>query len=283
MTEILKGKPVADAIKADIVEKVNKLKDREVNPKLCVVRLGANPNDISYEKGILKNADKLGILTEVIEMEESSTTEDLLDLFDKLNANKEISGILLFRPLPRHIDENLIRNKIDPSKDVDCMNPYNLAKVFEGDFSSMVPATPMAAMKMLEHYGVELEGKNVLVINRSLVFGKPIAMMLLRKNATVTIAHSRTQNLEELTNKADVVIVAIGRMGSLDKKFFNEKSIIIDVGVSANSEGKVGGDANFDELEDYVNKITPVPGGVGSITTSLLFDQVVKAAEIQNK
>ncbi|MDO5718519.1 MAG: bifunctional 5,10-methylenetetrahydrofolate dehydrogenase/5,10-methenyltetrahydrofolate cyclohydrolase [Tissierellia bacterium] len=283
MTEILYGKPVADKLKEEIKERVAKLNERNLEPKLTVVRIGNNPNDISYERGILKNCDNLGIKTEVIEKDTDTTTEEMLKLFEELNANKEVSGILLFRPVPKHIDEEALRYAIDPDKDVDCMHPINLARVFESDFSKLVPATPMAAMKVMEYYGVELEGKNVVVVNRSLVFGRPISMMLLKENATPTICHSRTAELSKVTNEADVVIVAMGRARSLGKEYFNENSIIIDVGVSADKDGKIGGDADFDELSDYVKMITPVPRGVGSVTTTILLDQVVKACEILNK
>ncbi len=282
MTEILKGKPVADKLKGEIIERVGKLKERGHNPKLAVVRIGDNPNDVSYERGILKNCTNLGIETEVFEKPVEVTTEEMLELFDKLNNDASISGILLFRPVPKHVDEEALRYAINPDKDVDCMHPINLARVFESDFSKLVPATPMAAMKVMEYYGIELEGKNVAVINRSLVFGRPIAMMLLSKNATPMICHSRTKDLPQVTKDADVVVVAIGRARSLGKDYFNEDSIIIDVGVSADKDGKIGGDADFESLEDYVKMITPVPGGVGSVTTTILLDQVVKACELQN-
>lgn len=282
MTEILKGKPVADQLKEEIKERVKALQGRNLQPKLTVVRIGANPNDISYEKGILKNCGNLGIETEVIERPQEVTTEEMVELLESLNADDAVSGVLLFRPVPRHVDEEVLRNALDPDKDVDCMNPRNLARVFESDFSRLVPATPMAAMKVMEHYGIELEGKTVAVVNRSLVFGRPIAMMLLSKNATPIICHSRTKDLTEVTKNADVVIVAMGRYASVGKDYVTEDSIVIDVGVSEGADGKVGGDADFEALQDYVKMITPVPGGVGSVTTTILLEQVVKACELKH-
>ncbi len=280
MSKILLGKPVAESIQEDIKKRVAVLKEEGIEPKLGVIRVGANPGDISYERGILNNCGDLGIATEVFERDEDIDTEGLVELMEELNNDDSISGILMFRPLPGHIDEDALRNAIDPEKDVDCMSPINLARVFESDFSRLVPATPMAAMKVMEHYGIELEGKDVAVVNRSLVFGRPMAMMLLGANATPTICHSRTKDLEGVLKASDVAVVAIGRAESLGAEYFDENSVIIDVGVSAKEGGGIAGDANFDELEGKVKAISPVPGGVGAVTTSVLLEQVVKAAEL---
>lgn len=283
MAQILKGKPVTEKLSQEITERISALKEKGWEPQLTVVRLGQNPNDLSYEKGILKKCEKLGIKTKVEEYEESISTEQLIAELERLNKDDKVSGVLVFRPLPKHIDEEKIRTTLDPMKDVDCMNPLNLAKIFESDFSAFVPATPMAAMKVMEHYGIELEGKTVVVMNRSLVFGRPLAMMLLKANATPVICHSRTKDIKKITNEADVCVVAIGRAKSLDKSYFNENSIIIDVGVSMAEDGKIAGDADYENLKDYVQMITPVPGGVGGMTTTILLDQVVKACELKAK
>lgn len=207
------------------------------------------------------------------------TTEELVSLMNKLNNDNSISGILVFRPLPKHIDEVKIRETISPDKDVDCMHPLNLARIFEGDMSGFGPCTPKAAMEILLHNNVNLEGKNVVVVNRSMVLGKPLAMMLLEKNATVTICHSRTKNLHEITSEADVVVTALGKAKFFDKKYFNEKSICIDVGISLDSEGKLSGDIDYPKVSEFVSMITPVPGGVGSVTTSILLSHVVDACK----
>lgn len=279
MTKILKGKEVADKIREDISERIEKLNEKDLTPKLAIIRLGEDPSDISYERGILKSSEKLGIETEVHEEGLSLNTEKLVELIKKLNNDEKVSGILIFRPLPKQIDEEVIRKAIDPEKDVDCMNPLNLAKIFEGDMSGFAPGTPKAAIEMLINNNVDLEGKNVVVINRSLVVGKPLSMMLLDKNATVTICHSRTKDLDKVTKKADIVMTALGKAKFLDEKYFNEDSIVIDIGVSMDDDGKMSGDVDFENVKDKVSMITPVPRGVGSITNTVLLDNVVKGCE----
>lgn len=279
MTEILRGKVVADKIKEDILKRVETLKEKNLEPCLAIVRLGADPSDLSYERGIIKNAEKLGIKAVVKEEDISLETEALVKIIEELNNDDDISGILVFRPLPKQIDEEVIRNAISPQKDVDSMSPLNLAKVFEGDMTGFAPCTPKAAMEILLNNNVDLEGKNVVVINRSLVVGKPLAMMLLEKNATVTICHSRTKDLDKITKEADIVMTALGKAKFLDEKYFNEKSIIVDIGVSMDEEGKMSGDADFENLQDKVAMITPVPGGVGSVTNTILLNHVVEGCE----
>lgn len=283
MTEILKGKPVADMIKADMTKKIEAFRAKGIAPKIAVVRLGEDPSDISYEKAILKVSASLNIDSEVFNIPRESTTEELLALMDKLNNDTKIHGILVFRPLPKQIDAERVVNFINPDKDIDCMNPINLEAIFEGKKDSFEPATPRAAVEILGRTGYDYKGKNVAIINRSMVVGKPLAMMLLNENATVTICHSKTKDLKAVCKSADVVFTALGRAKMLDKSYFNEESIVIDVGVSMDKEGKISGDADCDALADYVAKITPVPGGVGSITTTILLNQVLRAVEKLNK
>ncbi len=278
MAEVLKGNVVAKEIKEKMKEKITELQKSGIHPTLGIIRLGNNPGDISYEKSIIKACDAMGIKTSIFEEETSMDTEGLIKLIQKLNNDDLISGILLFRPIPKHIDEEAIRNAIDPKKDVDCMHPLNLEKIFEGDLSGLQPGTPKAAMEILLYNNIDLEGKNVVVINRSMVVGKPLAMMLLEKNATVTICHSRTKDLHEITKRADVVVTALGKPKFFDKKYFNSDSIVIDVGVGVDENGKLSGDVDYDNVFDLVKMITPVPGGVGSVTTTILLDQVVQAA-----
>lgn len=279
MAEILKGKVVADKIKEKMVERIEKLNDKGLEPYLAILRLGEDPSDISYEKGIIKSAEKLGIKTVIKEEKVSLKTEELVNIIEELNNDDKISGILVFRPLPKHIDEEIISKTISPEKDVDCMNPLNLAKIFEGDMSGFAPGTPKAAIEILINNDIDLEGKNVAVINRSLVVGKPLAMMLLEKNATVTICHSKTKDLDKITKDADIVMTALGRAKFLDEKYFNKDSIIIDIGVSMDEDGKMSGDVDFENVEGKVAKITPVPRGVGSVTNTVLLDNVVKGCE----
>jgi methylenetetrahydrofolate dehydrogenase (NADP+)/methenyltetrahydrofolate cyclohydrolase len=244
--------------------------------------LGNNAGDVSYEKSIVKACEAAGIKSRVVERETTMTTEELEGLMQELNADSEVSGILLFRPLPKHIDEERIRNSVSPDKDVDCMHPLNLEKIFEGRLDGFSPCTPKAAVEILVHYQVPLEGRNVVVVNRSMVVGKPLVMMLLEKNATVTICHSRTKNLKELCSKAEVVVTALGKAKFFTEDYFNNDSVVIDVGVSMTEDGKLSGDVDYDNVEEKVSMITPVPGGVGSVTTTILLNQVV-LAELNKK
>lgn len=280
MAEILKGKDVAKGIKEKIIADVEELEKVGKTPTLGIIRLGNNPDDVSYEKSIIKNCDKLGINSRVFERDVEMTTEELEDLMEVLNNDNSISGILLFRPLPKHIDEARIREAISPKKDIDCMHPLNLAKIFEGNMDGFVPCTPKSAMEILLYNNVKLEGKNVVVVNRSMVLGKPLAMMLLKENATVTICHSRTKDLPVITKAADVVVTALGKAKFFDEKYFNKDSICIDVGVSLDDDGNLSGDIDYEPVSEIVKMITPVPGGVGSVTTSLLLSQVVKACKM---
>ena len=279
MTKILKGSLVAGSIKEDMKPRIDELKGKNIIPTLGIIRLGDNPGDISYEKSIIKACEKMNMEAIVFEQDAKTNTEDLINLMQELNNNPKISGILLFRPLPKHIDEEKIRNSITPDKDVDCMHPLNLEKIFEGNSKGFSPCTPKAAMETLLFNKIELEGKDVVVVNRSMVVGKPLAMMLLDKNATVTICHSRTKDLNKITKAADIVVTALGRPKFFTMDYFNPDSIVIDVGVGATEEGKLSGDVDYEDVSEKVKMITPVPGGVGSVTTTILLNQVVLAAE----
>lgn len=279
----LRGKVVADQIKEGLSKDIEELKAKGINPTIAVVRVGENDSDISYERAIVKASESIGLLVRLVTLKESTTTEELEAELVKLNNDKEVHGILMFRPLPKHIDQDRMQNIIVAEKDVDAMNPINLEKIFEGDPSGLEPATPRAAVEMIKGHGYELEGKDVVVINRSMVVGKPLSMMLLQENATVTICHSRTKDLKAHTKRADIVVTALGRPAMLDKSYFTEDSIVIDVGVGTTADGKLSGDVNFDDVKDFVAAITPVPRGVGSITTTILLSQVVKACKNQNK
>ncbi len=279
MTKILKGSLVAGSIKEDMKPRIDELKGKNIIPTLGIIRLGDNPGDISYEKSIIKACEKMNMEAIVFEQDAKTNTEDLINLMQELNNNPKISGILLFRPLPKHIDEEKIRNSITPDKDVDCMHPLNLEKIFEGNSKGFSPCTPKAAMETLLFNKIELEGKDVVVVNRSMVVGKPLAMMLLDKNATVTICHSRTKDLNKITKAADIVVTALGRPKFFTMDYFNPDSIVIDVGVGVTEEGKLSGDVDYEDVSEKVKMITPVPGGVGSVTTTILLNQVVLAAE----
>lgn len=277
MAKILKGKEVADKIKTEMTISIENLKRDGRTPVLAIVRLGSNAGDVSYEKSIIKACEAAGIESRVVERETTMTTEELENIMNELNADDKVSGILLFRPLPKHIDEEKIRNSVSPDKDVDCMHPLNLERIFEGKMDGFAPCTPKAAMEILIHNQVPLEGKNVVVVNRSMVVGKPLVMMLLEKNATVTICHSKTKNLKEICSKADVVVTALGKAKFFTDDYFNKESVVIDVGVSMTEDGKLSGDVDYENVEEKVSMVTPVPGGVGSVTTTILLNQLVLA------
>jgi methenyltetrahydrofolate cyclohydrolase (EC 3.5.4.9)/5,10-methylenetetrahydrofolate dehydrogenase (NADP+) (EC 1.5.1.5) len=274
---IIDGKLIANNIKKDLIKRVQYLRENNNIPTLAIVRLGDNAGDISYEKSIVKLCSDVNIDTRKFTFDNDISTGELQQILYELNEDITISGILLFRPLPKHIDENIIRNSINVNKDVDCMHPLNLEKIFEGDYSGFTPCTSKAALLAIQNSGIELDGKTVAVINRSMVVGKPLAMMLLSNNATVTICHSKTNDLKRITKNSDIVVTALGKAKYLNKDYFTDNSIVIDVGVSQDENGKLSGDVDFDDVVNNVKMITPVPGGVGSITTCVLLENVVKA------
>lgn len=290
MAKLLLGKEVTDALNAKLQERTAALKEKGVAPTLAILRCGANPSDLSYERGAVKRAELLGVNVVKFELPEDVTTEALMAKIDEVNADASVHGVLMFRPLPRHLkaDQNEICNRLDPKKDVDCMTDLSNAGVFEGRTDlGYAPCTPEACMEILDYYGIDCKGKNAVVIGRSLVVGKPAAMMLMGRNATVTVCHTRTVNTAEIARSADILVSAAGVLGSLTKDFVRPGQVVIDVSINwdpekANSKGGKGaiaGDAVFGEVEPIVESITPVPGGVGSVTTSVLMKHVVEAAE----
>ena len=278
MAVLLKGSEVVNAMKGRLLDSVEELGKKNIVPGLAIVRLGAKPDDLSYERGIIKRCEGLGIKCSVYEFDEQITQSELIREIENLNSDEAVHGILIFRPLPGHIDENVVKHAISPEKDVDCLSPINLAKVFEGDTSGFAPCTPEAVVEILDHYGISVEGKKVVIIGRSLVVGKPLAMLLLKKNATVTICHTRTRNIEEVCKEAEILIAAAGKAKMVSSSFISEGQTIIDVGINVDENGKLCGDVDFDEAEKKAAYITPVPGGVGTVTTSILAKHVVEAA-----
>ena len=288
MAKQLLGKEVNEALVAALQTRTAALKEKGVTPTLGIIRLGENPSDLSYEKGATKRAEEVGVAVKNYILPEDASKEDVLKVIDEVNADETVHGVLMFRPLPKHLknDQDEICNRLDPKKDVDSMTHMSNAGVFEGQDLGYAPCTPAACMEILDHYGIDCKGKNAVVIGRSLVVGKPAAMMLMAKNATVTICHTKTVNTAEICKKADIIVTAAGVLGSLTKDFVREDQIVIDVSMNWNpekitSQGKGGmsGDCVFDEVEPIVGAITPVPGGVGAVTTSVLMKHVVEAAE----
>ncbi|MCR1933427.1 bifunctional 5,10-methylenetetrahydrofolate dehydrogenase/5,10-methenyltetrahydrofolate cyclohydrolase [Clostridium tepidum] len=282
MTKILYGNEVALKIKEDLKLRIEKLKEKYIVPKLAIVRMGNKQDDISYEKSIIKNCEKLNIETQVYELKEDILENNFLKLMERLNAEDNIHGILVFRPYPKHLNESLINSSISLNKDVDCMHPLNLEKIFEGHLDGFMPCTPEAVMEILKYYDIDLKGKNIAIINRSMVVGKPLSMMALSNDATVTICHSKTMDLPSITKKADIVVTAIGKAKLIKEEYFNEDSIVIDVSINVDENGKLCGDVDFENVKEKVAAITPVPKGVGSVTTTLLLKHIVEAAERDN-
>ncbi len=280
--QIIKGKPVADKISEELIKEVDLLIKEGINPKLTIVRVGARSDDLSYERGALKRCQNIGITTEVLELAEDITQEEYIDVLKRVNDDKNVNGILCFRPLPKHLNEEVIKYVIAPEKDVDCFSPINSAKVMEGDKSGFPPCTPTAVVEILKHYNVDLKGSKVTVLGRSMVVGKPVSMLLLSEHATVTICHSKTKNLSGVAAEADVLIAAIGRAKMVDESFVKDGAVVIDVGINVDEEGNLCGDVNTNAVLDKVSMITPVPAGVGSVTTSILAKHVVKACKLQN-
>jgi len=288
MAKMLLGKEVNEAIVADLQARIRALRSQGIIPTLGILRIGANPSDLSYEKGAMAKAELVGVEIKKFELPEDADKAQLLAVIDQLNADESIHGVLMFRPLPKHLkgDQNEICNRLDPKKDVDCMTHLSNAGVFEGCDLGYPPCTPSACMEILDHYGIACTGKNAVVIGRSAVVGKPAAMMLMRRNATVTVCHTRTVNTAEICRNADIIISSAGVLKSLTKDFVRPGQVVIDVSmnwdaekITAKGKGGMSGDAVFDEVEPIVAAITPVPGGVGAVTSSVLMKHVVEAAE----
>ena len=282
MTTVLKGADVAAGMEAALRAEADRLRLKGIEPKLGIVRIGARPDDLAYERGALKRFEKLGMMAQVFEFNDAIDQESFLAEFEKINTSADIHGILLFRPLPQHLDEKSITKAINPHKDVDGMNPINAAKVFSGDDDGFAPCTPSAVMEMLSYAGVDLSGKNVAIVGRSMVVGRPLAMLMLKRNATVTICHTKTRNMEEICRAADIIIAAAGKARILASSYVSAKSIVIDVGINVDEDGKLCGDVDYDAVSTLVSMISPVPGGVGSVTTSVLAKHVLKAAALNN-
>ncbi|MBR4744372.1 MAG: bifunctional 5,10-methylenetetrahydrofolate dehydrogenase/5,10-methenyltetrahydrofolate cyclohydrolase [Oscillospiraceae bacterium] len=280
MAELFKGKPVADALKEKMAADVAALKEKGITPTLAILRVGERDDDLSYERGAMKTCDSVGVAVKNVVLPADVASDTFFDALDDLNNDPEVHGILMFRPLPKHLDGEKARKMLNPDKDVDGCTDYSLAGVFTNTALGFPPCTAQAAMEILDFYGVDCKGKRAAVIGRSLVVGRPVAMMLMHKNATPTICHTRTVDTPSVVREADIVIVCAGQMQAVGKEYFREGQIVIDVGIHYNEETqKLCGDVRFDEAEPIVAAISPVPGGVGSVTTCVLVSHVVEAAK----
>ena len=274
--EILKGLPVANAINEKLIEE---LKGMDKVPHLAIIRVGERPDDMSYERGATKKMEKVGFDCTSYTFPADIDNETFQKEFDKINEDDNIDGILLLRPLPKHLDEKAIENRINPNKDLDGISPVNLAKVYAGDTTGFAPCTAGAVIEMLDFAGVDLTGKRVTVVGRSLVIGKPVTMLLMKKNSTVTVCHTKTVDMASVCRNAEIVVAAAGVAKMIDKSFISKDAIVIDVGINVDEDGNLCGDVNFDEVSELASILTPVPGGVGSVTTSVLAKHLMKATK----
>ena len=279
MAKLLTGKEVVAHIADDLRGRIERLADIGVTPTLALVRVGERPDDLSYERTAVKRAQGLGIATKLYALDDFAPQAAVEATLRSIDYDRTVHGCLMFRPLPSFIDERAMCNVLIPEKDVDGISLASLAAVFAGSGKGFAPCTAAACIELLDFYGVPLAGAHVVVVGRSLVVGKPVSMMLLARNASVTICHSRTTNLADITRTADIVICATGRARAFGKEFFSAGQTVLDVGINFDTDGNLCGDVDFAEVEPIVDAITPVPGGLGSVTTSVTMQHTVAAAE----
>lgn len=278
MSEIIDGKELAKEIRKELKTKVDKLKENGIYPKLAVIMVGNDPGSKVYVKNKSKACEKVGIEFEEFLYDEDLKEDELLNIIDKLNKDDSIHGILLQSPVPKSIDINKAFRKIAPEKDVDGFNPVNVGNLSIGE-DAFISCTPYGIVKMLEKYNIETEGKNAVILGRSNIVGKPMIQCMLNKNATVTVCHSKTKNIEDITKKADILIVAIGKPKFINGSMIKDNAVVIDVGINRSVDGTICGDVDFDSVKEKASFITPVPGGVGPMTIAMLLSNLIKAAE----
>lgn len=279
MAEIWKGAPVAAALTERLIPRAQALAEKGVTPTLAIVRVGERPEDLSYERGALKRCEKVGIAVRQYLLTSEATQTDLMEVIEEINRDDSIHGCLMFRPLPKHMDEQAACAALSPAKDVDGITAGSLAAVFSGSGAGYPPCTAQACLEILDHYGYELKGKRAVVVGRSLVIGKPVSMLLLGRHATVTICHTRTADLAAECRRAEVLVAAAGKAGAVSAQCLAPGQVVLDVGINVDENGNLVGDVDFAAAETTVDAITPVPGGVGAVTTSVLARHVIEAAE----
>ena len=274
----LGGKEVANKIVEDLKIKVEELKGKGISPKLAILRVGAREDDLAYERGVLKRFESAGVEVEVTAVDAGISQEELDKTFDGINNDPKVHGILVFRPLPKGLSDEHMRRTIDPGKDSDFMDIRNMENVLAGVPDSAAPCTAEAVMALIRHYNIETKGKKVTVVGRSLVIGKPAALLLTTANATVTVCHTKTVNIEEECRNADIIVACCGVAKMITEKFVKPGQIVIDVGMNVDEEGRLCGDVDYEKVSEIADAVTPVPGGVGSITTAILLKHVVDNA-----
>lgn len=281
MAEIISGKIVSEQVKNRVKAEAEKLKKQGVNIGLAVVIVGNDPASRVYVNSKKKACEYVGFTSYEYALDENITQQELLDLVEVLNNDRKVNGILVQLPLPKHIDENAIINAISPEKDVDAFHPFNVGKIMIGDFA-FLPCTPAGVMELIDSTGVEIAGKSCVVIGRSNIVGKPMAMLLLHRSGTVTICHSKTQNLKEICKNADILVASVGKPNFVTADMVKEGAVVIDVGINRLENGKLCGDVKFDEVSEKAGWITPVPGGVGPMTIAMLMQNTLTAGKLQN-
>lgn len=279
---LMDGKKTSALVRGEIAKEVERMKARGVTPGLAVVIVGSDPASQIYVRNKHRACDEVGMYSEVIELPEETTEEELIALVHELNGREDIHGILCQAPLPKHINETTVIDNIRADKDVDAFHPVNVGKIMIGKFD-FLPCTPAGIMELLAQYDVEVEGKECVVIGRSNIVGKPMAMLLLHKNGTVTMTHSRTRNLAEVTRRADILVAAIGKSRFVTADMVKDGAVVIDVGMNRDAEGKLTGDVDFGPVSEKASFITPVPGGVGPMTITMLLKNTLKSAELLSK
>ena len=278
MSTVMMGTDVAKSMKEDLIRRTETLKSQGILPMLCILRVGNRPDDLAYERGAKKRMELTGIGCRVVELPEEISQKEFEDAFRQVNEDPNVHGILLFRPLPSHLDEEPVKAMIDPRKDVDCMSAVNIAKVFAGDETGYAHCTAEAVMTMLDAYGIDPKGRRTVVVGRSMVIGKPAAMLLLKRHATVTVCHTRTEDLKGVCKEAQILVAAAGKAKMISGDMVGEGAVVIDVGINVDEEGNLCGDVDFEEASRKASYISPVPKGVGSVTTSVLAGHVLRAA-----
>lgn len=276
--KLLLGTTVAKDKTEQLREKVEELHKQGIKPKLVMMRVGDKADDLAYQRSALSRMEKVNILSEVQEFPNDVTEEVFLKQLEENNQSDEVHGILIFLPLPKHLDLKKVKECISPDKDIDAISPINIARLMNAE-ECFVPCTPKAVMELLSYYNIPLQGKHVVVIGRSMVVGKPVSMLLLNENATVTMTHSKTTNLHELTKSADIIVCALGKSKFLTEEYVSSHSVVIDVGINVDETGALTGDADTEQILPIIKAITPVPRGVGSVTTVMLAKQVIESAE----
>ncbi len=278
--KIISGKEVAEHVTAELRTKVETLKEENKRlPKLVIIRVGEKPDDLSYQRGAVKRMDMIGIIHEEIHFDENVSKEEFYNIFDGINNDEGVDGILVLRPLPKHLDENKLIHTINPAKDIDAISPVSLGKIMIGDRNSFAPCTAAGVIEMLKIAGIKISGKRVTIIGRSNVVGRPLALLFISEDATVTVCHSFTEDVKQTAKNAEILVASCGKAKLINSEYVAENSVVIDVGINIDENGKLCGDVDMNDIEAVAAACTPVPGGVGAVTTSMLAKQVVLAYE----